>query len=221
MDLKQYLTSLFNCALDRGMDWVESDFSDILDVLYEKHGYEMLHVLKDVIINPNTDDWCVEIACAFYTDVAQRKHRDKISDILYEIVLKHENWIHAGCAAGSLLYLNRIKDLEHALNIVTEEKRKYQIMYALLHHAVAGEGYRFGLNHVIDLVLTADEFHLNHVLNQTRQTSELIVFDAVVKMLNSKYISNSQTEKVLSLLKENLTKKQFKHIYKHCHPMLQ
>ena len=162
-ELKPYLKSLFNGALDRGMDWVEGDFSIILDKEYERHGYPMLNTLKEVIIDPNTDDWCVEIACAFYNDLAQRKYKEEIRDILYEILIKHKNWIYAGVAARSLLYLNDVEKLELAFKTINEKKRKERVLRYLLYYIVQDIRRQFAINQITDLVATADEKWMPHV----------------------------------------------------------
>ena len=67
----------------------------VLDAEYEKHGYPMLEILLDVIIDTKTEDWCVEGALPFYTSLAQREHAKEIGDILYEILIKHKKRFYA------------------------------------------------------------------------------------------------------------------------------
>ena len=207
MDLKQYLTSLFNTALDRGQDWIDSEFGKLLDIEYEKHGYEMLHVLKDVIINPNTDDWCVEMSLVFYTYLARSEYKLEIINILYEILIKHENYIYAGGAAMSLLSLKSINLLEQSLEIVQEEKRKQQILSALLRHAAGDGKYKFGLNQVLNVIITLNQNSMNNMIEQSKTDPDVI--EATITMLNSKYVTKLQRQNVLNLLEKNMLEKDF------------
>ena len=128
---------------------------------------------------------------------------------MYKILIKHKNWIYAGEAATSLLYLNRIKDLEYALKTIKEEKRRQEILHALLYNVVRDIKYGFAINQIIDLVITADEKWMPHVLRKIQKDSETITLELLRVMLDSKYVSSRQKQKVLNILSSNLTGKQY------------